>query len=144
VIQQDAASGFDILIAEDNPANAMIVKLMLEQLGHTPVVVANGEEAVAAARTQPFDLVLMDIRMPVMDGYEAARRMRSEAGPIATTRIVALTAHAQDHNPQDFVRKGFDDVVAKPIVVADLADAVRRHAGKRADDAASDPAGQAP
>jgi two-component system sensor histidine kinase/response regulator len=82
-----------LLIAEDNAANQMITQSLLARPGLSSDVVANGLEAVEALRSRPYDLVLMDIGMPEMDGIQATRAMRSLQGPAARTPIIALTAH---------------------------------------------------
>ena len=104
-----------VLIAEDNPANQMIAQSLLERLGLSSDVAANGLEAVDALRSRPYDLVLMDIGMPEMDGIEATRAIRALQGPAARTPIIALTAHVMDGEREEVLSQGLDDYLAKPV-----------------------------
>ena len=104
-----------ILVAEDNPANQMIAQSMLSRLGLSSDVVANGLEAVEALRNRPYDLVLMDIGMPEMDGIEATSSIRALQGPAARTPIIALTAHVMSGEREDVLSQGLDDYLAKPV-----------------------------
>jgi signal transduction histidine kinase/CheY-like chemotaxis protein len=122
-----AANGGRILLAEDNDINAMVAMTLLEAVGYEVTRGENGAEAVAAARTQAYDLILMDMQMPVMDGLEAARRIRSGAGPCASTPIVALTANAMRTDRDACLAAGMDDFVAKPIVAEAFLGVVARH-----------------
>src|SRR5690606_33549611 len=83
-----------ILVAEDNPTNQKILLAYLEIAGHDVELVTNGAEAVAMAATERFDLILLDIQMPVMDGIDAARSIRAGGGLSASAPIIALTASA--------------------------------------------------
>ncbi len=111
-----------ILAAEDNPMNQLVLKTLLHQVGVEPVVVGNGQEAVDAWRDGQWDVILMDIQMPVLDGPTAARIIRDEE--IATGRrrtpIIALTANAMSHQTEAYTDCGMDAVVAKPIEVGRL------------------------
>jgi PAS domain S-box-containing protein len=104
----------DILIVEDNPTNRFVLKEMLEQDGHVVSEAENGRIGVEAARFHLFDLILMDINMPVMGGVEATREIRSD-GVNGNTRIVALTAHVLDQDALLYREVGMDAVVSKPI-----------------------------
>ena len=101
-----------ILIAEDIDTNQKIIKRQLEKHGATVTIVENGQEAVTAALAQSFDLILMDIQMPVMNGYEATRTLREKE---ITTPIVALTAHAMKGDEQKCLDAGCDDYLSKPV-----------------------------
>ena len=115
-----------VLLAEDNPVNQRVASLMLERLGQRPVVVANGQEALDAVRAAPYDLVLMDVQMPVMDGHEATRRIRAELAPEEQPRIVALSANALVEQREDSLVAGMDAHLSKPVRSEELAAELRR------------------
>jgi CheY-like chemotaxis protein len=104
-----------ILLVDDNPLNQIVAKAMLVQDGHTVVVVGDGGEALAAVREQPFDLVLMDMQMPVMDGLEATRRIRALDGAVRDVPIVALSANVLPEQIDLCRAAGMNDHLAKPI-----------------------------
>ena len=111
-----------VLAAEDNEVNQLVLKTLLAQVGIEPRMVANGAEAVAAFTQGPWDLVLMDVQMPVMDGPTATRAIRElelRAG-VAPTPIVALTANAMSHQVESYRAAGMTSILAKPIEVAKL------------------------
>ena len=118
------ASGknLSILVAEDNEINALLARVLLTRLGHHPVIAGHGEAAVeswAAARAagQPYDLVLMDVQMPGMDGLQAARRIRAAeaAAGDRPVRILALTANAQAEDREACLAAGMDGLLVKPL-----------------------------
>ncbi|MDF1854072.1 ATP-binding protein [Pseudooceanicola sp.] len=115
-----AVAQLNILLVEDNAANRFVARRMLERHGHHPHEAVNGAEAVALASRQRFDLILMDISMPVMDGIEAARRIRTGPGENRHTRIVALTAHIGEDIAAALRDAGIDAMAAKPLTSADL------------------------
>ena len=115
-----------VLLAEDNRTNQLIVRRFLEKAGCELDVVENGEQAVLQVQRRPYDLVLMDCFMPVMDGYEATRRIRAQGGHSATMPIIALTAAAMESDHQKALRAGMNDFVTKPINSAELLGAVAR------------------
>ena len=106
-----------VLAAEDNPVNQLVLKTLLHQVGIDPEVVADGEQALQAWRSGDWDLILMDVQMPVLDGPAAARQIRLEeqAGERPRTPIIALTANAMAHQVADYFASGMDAYVAKPI-----------------------------
>ena len=105
-----------VLIAEDNVVNQKLAMRLVEKRGHRAVVAANGLEAVQASKTQHFDLILMDVQMPEMDGYEAAQRIRErERDNGRRIPIVALTAHAMQGDEQCCLDAGMDGYLSKPI-----------------------------
>jgi signal transduction histidine kinase len=111
-----------VLVAEDNEANQRVVRTVLNALGIDPVIVADGEAVVRAWSAGVWDLVLMDIQMPLKNGVDATleiRRLEAERG-LAATRIVALTANAMPHQIERYNAAGMDGVVQKPIMIADL------------------------
>jgi PAS domain S-box-containing protein len=126
-----AASGAEvrplsILLAEDERVNSLVMKRMLEKGGHTVVAVENGEQVIETLRKTPFDVILMDIQMPVMDGVETARAIRAgQAGADrARTPIVAVTAYAMVGDREKFLEAGMDSYVVKPIEMAKLEQAL--------------------
>jgi CheY-like chemotaxis protein len=118
-----------VLVVEDNAVNQTVVRAMLERLGMTVAVAHHGAEAVAAVEAHDVDLVLMDCQMPVMDGYEATRRIRSAAHPRAQVPIVALTAHALAEDRQRCHEAGMNDYLPKPVTGEALAEVLARHLG---------------
>jgi signal transduction histidine kinase/CheY-like chemotaxis protein len=113
---RNADSSLKILLAEDNPVNQKLAVRMLEKRGHKITTVGNGREALAAFQKDTFDLVLMDIQMPEMDGFEATAAMREiERGAGKHQIIVAMTAHAMKGDDQRCLDAGMDGYLAKPI-----------------------------
>jgi PAS domain S-box-containing protein len=115
--------GARVLLVEDNPVNQQFACAVLASIGCNVSVAKNGEEAVSMVASQPFDVVLMDCQMPVMDGYEATRRIRARGSRVP---IVALTAHAMDGDRARCAEAGMDDYLAKPIRPDTLRTAVTR------------------
>ncbi|MBX0330566.1 response regulator [Oscillochloris sp. ZM17-4] len=109
-----------VLVAEDNLINQEVLRRMLEQLGVTPVIVGDGEAALEHVRAAPYDLVLMDIQMPIMDGETAARRIRSLADEIVQPSIIALTASALRGDRERYLDAGMNDYLSKPVLLDDL------------------------
>ena len=104
-----------ILLVEDNATNRFVARRLLERDGHRVTEAADGREGVVAAAETAFDIILMDVSMPVMDGFEAAAAIRAAPGPNRSTRIIALTAHVGEEVTERLRAAGLDDVVAKPI-----------------------------
>jgi two-component system, sensor histidine kinase and response regulator len=116
-----------ILLAEDNPVNQRLAVKLLERRGHSVRVASDGREALEAWRSGPVDLVLMDVQMPVMDGFEATAAIRSaEAGSGRRTPIVAMTAHAMKGDRERCLAAGMDAYVSKPIEAGELLGAIER------------------
>ena len=118
-----------VLLAEDNPANQMVAKSVLEAAGLRVDTVANGREAVDAVRALPFDVVLMDISMPEMDGMTAAAQIRRLAGHQLLPPIIALTAHALSGDRERFLAAGMDDYLTKPMDRAQTLHCIARWTG---------------
>ncbi|WP_282607332.1 ATP-binding protein [Pelagibius sp. Alg239-R121] len=127
-----------ILIAEDNTVNQLVARTMLTKVGHEVEVVNNGAEAVAAVQEAVFDLVLMDIQMPEMDGPTATMEIRKLAPPLSETPIVALTANAMAGHREEYLAAGMNDYVTKPIDPRQLFAALARVAKARDDETARD------
>jgi len=115
-----------VLLVEDNLVNQKVGQRFLERLGCEVTVVANGQEAIDACRADIFRLVLMDVQMPVMDGYTATRRIREMEGTARRTPIVALTANAMASQVQQCFEAGMDGVMTKPLEAERLEDTLRQ------------------
>jgi PAS domain S-box-containing protein len=115
----DALRGLRLLVVDDEPANRDLVRNIVEPLGVQVTESGSGSEAVSAARSEPFDMILMDIRMPVVDGPTAASLIRAKPGLNASTPIVAFTADVAGEAPPPW-RSMFNGMLAKPIAWADL------------------------
>ena len=120
------AGGREVLLAEDNAVNQFVARAMLERLGWHVTVVDDGQKAIDALRADDFDLVILDCQMPVLDGYGAARAIRSMAGPKAKIPILAMTANALAEDRQRCLDAGMDEYVAKPITKELIASALDR------------------
>jgi CheY-like chemotaxis protein len=119
----------NILLAEDNPVNQYLALRLLEKRGHRVTIAGNGAEAVMALERENFDLVLMDVQMPVMDGFEAVAAIRErEVQTGGHVRIVAMTASAMEGDRQRCLDGGMDGYIAKPIRVQDLTAALNETA----------------
>ena len=117
-----------ILAAEDNPTNQRVLAAVLEAMEIDLDIVADGRQAYDAWRHGAYDLILMDIQMPIMDGMDAARAIRNlehHEGRYPTP-ILALTANALSHQVEEYLAAGMDGHVAKPIEISKLQDAMRR------------------
>jgi PAS domain S-box-containing protein len=128
-VEQGFLDGLSILVVEDNPTNRMIATKMLENLGAVVQTAEDGERGVEAAATGVFDLVLMDIQMPGIDGVEATRRIRKLDGPASQLPIIALTANVMAHQHQDYLNAGMNGLVGKPISPNALLKEIARLAG---------------
>ncbi|MBF0161112.1 MAG: response regulator [Magnetococcales bacterium] len=111
--------GATVLLAEDNPINQRVAREMLENLGLTVTVVNNGQEAIHLLLNQSFDLVFMDVQMPVLDGYQATRQLRAMES-FQTLPIIAMTAHALVGDRENCLAAGMSDYMAKPIDLQQL------------------------
>jgi signal transduction histidine kinase/ActR/RegA family two-component response regulator len=126
-----------VLVAEDNPVNQLLATRLLQKLGHTVTTASNGREAVERLDTLTPDVILMDVQMPEMDGFEATAAIRDrEVGSGRRTPIIALTAHALQGYREECVRAGMDEYLTKPIRLEDLARMLATIAPNAAADAA--------
>jgi CheY-like chemotaxis protein len=105
---------------EDHPINQKLAKTLIERMGYSVDLAENGQEALDAAANTAYQLVLMDMQMPVMDGIEATRRIRASAGPCAKVPIIALTANAMQTDRETCRAAGMDDFLGKPFARGDL------------------------
>ncbi len=119
-----------ILMAEDDPSNQVVIRKLLEKSGHTVTLAVNGLAALELLRTGEFEMVLMDIQMPVMGGLEATEAIRSspDLGPHRHIPIIALTAYAMAGDREKFLAAGMDDYIAKPVSLENLQRLIEKHA----------------
>jgi PAS domain S-box-containing protein len=117
---------FSVLVAEDNPVNQKVARCFLEKLGYTADFVADGAQAVRALQERAYDVVLMDVEMPNLNGCDATRQIREIPGSSLVPWIIALTAHALDSIREACFEAGMNDYLAKPVKIAQLESALRR------------------
>jgi CheY-like chemotaxis protein len=115
-----------ILVAEDYVVNQKLALRLLAQMGYRADVAANGLEAIQALQRQPYDVILMDVQMPEMDGLEATRKICEGWVPAVRPRIIAMTANAMQGDREMCLEAGMDDYVSKPIHVDELIEALNR------------------
>jgi signal transduction histidine kinase/ActR/RegA family two-component response regulator len=125
-----SGDGQEVLLVEDNPVNQTVIEAMLRSLGYRVELVGDGAQAVQHFDPQRFAAVLMDCRLPVMDGYEATRQIRRQA-PQCATPIIALTANALQGDREACLQAGMNDYLAKPFKRADLERVLLRWLGQR-------------
>jgi len=121
-----ALEPLNILMAEDNLINQKVISAMLSKNGHAVTIASNGREAVEEAAKESFDLVLMDIQMPEMDGLEATREIRRTSGPNARKPVIAFTADAVKEHHEDFFKAGINSIIIKPVKFEDLNEEIAR------------------
>lgn len=138
----DGSQPLRILLAEDNLTNQKVALHMLKRLGYGADVAVNGLEAVDAVRRRHYDIILMDIQMPEMDGLKATHQIRMELAAADQPYIIAMTAAAMQYDAEHCLAAGMDDFVAKPARLEDLAQALQRYLTQAtdADDRAGNPA----
>jgi two-component system, cell cycle response regulator DivK len=118
-----------ILVVEDNSNNRLLIKDILVFHGYEVIEAENGEKGVALAKTHLPDLILMDIQMPVVDGFTAITMIKDDPA-IRSIRILALTSFAMKGDREKIVQAGFDDYIAKPIDTRELPKTVKKYLGK--------------
>ncbi len=129
-----------VLVAEDNAVNQRLARRLLEKRGHKVIVAANGREALEAIEAHTFDLVLMDVQMPELDGIEATAALRAkEAGQDTHLPVIALTAHAMKGDRERCLAAGMDAYLSKPIRPQELDDLLALYTKRSAMDEAADP-----
>lgn len=126
---RDSRAPLDVLLVEDNAVNQRVARLLLKKLGHRATIAANGQAALRAMKKRGFDLILMDIQMPVMGGIETTAVIRrDEAQTGRHIPIIAMTAHVMSGDRERALEAGMDDYVSKPIRFEELRRAVDRFA----------------
>jgi CheY-like chemotaxis protein len=132
-VSPTATRSLIVLVAEDNPVNQRLATAILKRRGHHVLLAANGHEAIARARDTHVDVVLMDVQMPGMNGFEATAALRADERPGgARLPIVALTAHALSGDRERCLEAGMDDYVSKPLRADRLIEIVERVAARAA------------
>ena len=116
----------NVLLAEDNPVNQKVALRFMARLGYRVDAVGNGLEALTAVEARKYDLVLMDLQMPEMDGLEASRQIRRRVPPARQPKIVALTANAMQGDRETCLEAGMDDYISKPVKLHEIEEAIRR------------------
>ena len=129
-----------LLVAEDNAVNRQLALALLRRLGYDADVVENGREVLDALERERYDVVLMDVQMPELDGLEATRQIRERRGSSDAPRIIAMTANAMEGDRDECLAAGMDDYLSKPIRPEELSRALARCRPARADDALDDAA----
>ena len=124
--EEGVLEGVSVLLVEDNPANRMVARTILDRLGASVDEAEDGREGVEAARLSAYDLILMDIQMPNMDGVEASRAIRALGPPQGQVPIIALTANVMAKQRADYLAAGMNGVIAKPISPATLLTEIAR------------------
>ncbi|MDJ0942007.1 MAG: response regulator [Kiloniellales bacterium] len=124
-----------VLLAEDNPVNQRVMIALLAKSGVRVDVAGNGVEAIEAVRSRPYDLILMDIQMPELDGVQAARRIRELEGEMGHIPIIAVTAHAMKGDREKYLQAGMNDYLPKPINRAELLSKIDYWAERRGGEA---------
>ncbi|MFY0610708.1 MAG: response regulator [Hyphomicrobiaceae bacterium] len=137
-VQLPTTGSAKILLAEDNPTNAMVAKTILRRAGYDVEHVVDGEKAFAAVSAKSFDIILMDISMPGMDGIEATRLIRQLPTNCACVPIVAMTAHSLSGDKERFLDAGMNDYVTKPIRKELLIKAIEENVIKSTENGADD------
>ncbi|OPY49263.1 MAG: hybrid sensory histidine kinase BarA [Methanosaeta sp. PtaU1.Bin112] len=134
--QEDSGRIVRILVAEDNPVNQMVAQAMINKLGYQADIVANGLETISALRMIPYDLVLMDCRMPEMDGFEATRLIRKEESKVLDhdIPIIAMTASAMSGDREICLHAGMNDFISKPVRKETLEQMIAAWLGRRGQD----------
>jgi signal transduction histidine kinase/DNA-binding response OmpR family regulator/HPt (histidine-containing phosphotransfer) domain-containing protein len=127
-----------ILLVEDNPMNQTVAQILLERIGYSADVAGDGAEAVEALTRKRYDVILMDVQMPVLDGLQATRAIRAQGTKGQQPHIIAMTANAMRGDRETCLEAGMDDYVSKPIGRTELADALKRAVRPAPDDSAAD------
>ncbi len=130
-VHSEKASDLSILLAEDNPINQKVALIMLKHLHFKADVACSGPEVLASLKKKQYDVILMDIQMPDMDGLEATRLIRKMSGSSFKPYIIAMTAYALEGDREEFLSTGMNDYLSKPIQIEDLKSALKRYEDTR-------------
>jgi signal transduction histidine kinase/CheY-like chemotaxis protein len=130
IAKPDTAMSGRVLVAEDAKANQVLIQILLQKMGFGVTIVEDGQQAVEQVRKETFDIIFMDMQMPVMNGYEATREIKGMGSQMP---IIAVTAHAMKGDEQKCLEAGCDGYVAKPIDRKKLEQVIREHLGKKAE-----------
>ncbi len=143
---EDGVAGrkLDILVVEDNEINRNVVRAMLSRDGHGISEAPDGQSGVTQAAAKKYDLILMDISMPILDGREATRRIRAGNGKSSDTPIIALTAHVLPENVSEFLQDGMQDVLPKPLMRRDLQRIIATYTQAQPEEVAPETSGSCP
>ncbi len=114
-----------VLIVDDNEVNRKVLQSMLSHLGYRADMVTNGQEAIQALKEQPYDLVFMDIQMPIMDGLRAAQTIRQNLADKDYPYIIAITAYADRFDKETCIHAGMNDYLSKPATLDDIREAIQ-------------------
>lgn len=126
MVENPAEQPLEILIAEDNEVNQLVIKKMIEKLGYKATLVHNGKEAVEAVKRYPYDIIFMDIQMPWMDGLMATKLIHERLNGKKKPYIVAVTAHAIKGDSEKYLAEGMDAYISKPISINAIAEIIER------------------
>jgi CheY-like chemotaxis protein len=126
LIKKDLSSAF-ILLAEDNESNRKVTHAMIKRLGYRADAVSNGKEALLALKNHPYDVILMNLRMPEMDGLQATRMIRLHCPISLQPQIIALTAYIFPNSKEMCLEAGMNDFMPKPVKMNDLAAMLGKH-----------------
>lgn len=120
--REGSCSTLHVLVADDEPLLRKMMRLFFQQYGHLATVVASGQEAIVAWQEDDFDVILMDVQMPGMNGLETVRQIRTLEQQRGCRRvpILALTAHARSEDLENCLKAGMDDCISKPITIDNL------------------------
>lgn len=127
ILEENERGLNSILLAEDNPINQMLALRLLQKVGYSVDVVETGKQAVDAVQRKEYRLVLMDVQMPEMDGYEATRQIRSLTGEVAKIPIIAMTAYAMSGDLEKCLQSGMDDYIPKPLDVDEMLTLIKKY-----------------
>ena len=116
-----------VLLAENDESNRKVTTIMLRRLGYRADTVTNGREVLLALKRQPYDIILMNLRMPEVDGLEATRKIRKHCPAAAQPTIIALTAYVLPNSKERCLEAGMNDFMAKPVKIDDLAAMLSKH-----------------